>query len=497
MELKGERYSGILMPLFSLPSPYGIGTLGKSAYHFIDFLEKSGQKYWQILPLGPTSYGDSPYQSLSSFAGNPYFIDLDLLIEEGLLTSEDVNSKNWGSASNEVDYGAIYNSRYEVLHLAFVKGKARYDGLIKDFREKNAYWIEDWAIFFALKKHFGMKGLASWNDHKALLRDKDTLEKYRVELKEDIEFNVFIQFLFFRQWNALRTYAKSKNIGIIGDIPIYVAPDSQDVWASPEFFQLDENCLPKDVSGVPPDYFNADGQLWGNPLYDWDKMKADGFSWWKKRIEAQSKLYDMLRFDHFRGLESYYTVKFGATTAREGRWVKGPGRNFVDTLNVAFPNIKFTAEDLGYLTEEVIALLKASGWPGMKVLQFAFDSREAGDYNPKHYPYNSVCFTGTHDNTTLKGWIDEVDNAEGVENAMKTLGVSKNELLEAIIKCGMESSSFLMIVPLQDWLGLGAEARINTPGFIGGNWKWRLNSQEMLSDELAAHIKSVCAACGR
>ncbi len=494
--METKRYSGILMPLFSLPSPYGIGSMGKSAYHFIDFLEKSGQKYWQILPLGPTSYGDSPYQSLSSFAGNPYFIDLDTLIEEGLLTSEDV-CKEWGSNPNKVDYGAIYNSRYDVLRIAFNNAKNQYDGLIKEFREENASWIEDWALFFALKKHFGMKGLTEWKDFKAFTRDKETLEKYKVELKDEIDFNVFVQFLFFRQWNALRSYAKAKGIGIIGDIPIYVAPDSQDVWADPALFQLDENYIPREVSGVPPDYFNADGQLWGNPLYDWEKMKADGYSWWKRRIQAQGKLYDMLRFDHFRGLESYYAVKNGAHTARIGHWIKGPGRSFVDTLNETFPEIRFTAEDLGYLTDEVMALLKASGWPGMKILQFAFDSKEPGDYDPKHYSYNSVCFTGTHDNTTLKGWIDDKDNEQAVENAMKTLGASKNELIDAIIKCGMESSSFLMIVPLQDWLKLGAEARINTPGIAGGNWQWRLNDEALLSDELAAHIRSVCKASGR
>lgn len=492
-----KRYSAVLMPLFSLPSPYGIGSMGKSAYHFIDFLQKSGQRYWQILPLGPTSYGDSPYQALSSFAGNPYFIDLDSLIEEGLLTSQDVTSREWGTDPNRVDYGAIYNSRYEVLHIAYNNAKGRYDGLIEEFCKENASWLEDWALFSALKKHFGMKGLTEWDDHKALLREESTLEKYRVELKEDIDFHVFVQFLFFRQWNALRLYAKEKNIGIIGDIPIYVAPDSQDVWASHEFFQLDENCLPKDVSGVPPDYFNSDGQLWGNPLYDWEKMKLDGFGWWKKRIAAQAKLYDMLRFDHFRGLESYYTVKYGSTTAREGRWVKGPGRSFVDTLNATFPNIKFTAEDLGYLTDDVLSLLKASGWPGMKVLQFAFDPREAGDYNPAHYPYNSVCFTGTHDNTTLRGWIDDEANAPYVENAMKALKVSKSELHDAVIKCGMESASFLMVVPLQDWLKLGAEARINTPGISSGNWQWRLCSENLLTDELATHIKSVCYSSGR
>ncbi len=487
-----KRYSGILMPLFSLPSPYGIGTMGRSAYYFIDFLEKSGQRYWQILPLGPTSYGDSPYQALSSFAGNPYFIDLDTLIADDLLEENEVISRCWGKRREEVDYGAVYSSRSAVLRRAFLRGRDRYREESATFRKENAGWVEEWALFSSLKSRFGMKGLTEWSDRKALTRDGETLEMYREELRDEIDFHVFVQFLFFREWNALRSYAREKGIAIIGDIPIYVAPDSQDVWADPGLFQLDENCIPKEVSGVPPDYFNKDGQLWGNPLYDWEKMKGDGYSWWKKRIEAQGKLYDMLRFDHFRGLESYYSVKYGEKTARVGHWVKGPGRSFTDTLNAAFPSIRFTAEDLGYLTEDVIELLHASGWPGMKILQFAFDEREKGNYNPKDYPENSVCFTGTHDNVTLQGWIDEKANAPFVETARKRLGVrEKEDLREAVIRCGMESASFLMVVPIQDWLGLGNEARINTPGSPCGNWKWRLSDERVLSDKLASHIREM------
>lgn len=480
------------MPLFSLPSPYGIGTMGKSAYKFIDFLHNSGQKYWQILPLGPTSYGDSPYQSLSSFAGNPYFIDLDTLIKDDLLTREEVESKDWGNDPSCVDYGAIYTSRCDILHIAYMKGREKYSTDVRDFEGENESWLEDYALFMAIKRHFGMKGLTSWPDRNALTRDNAALEKYRAELRDDIDFFIFIQFLFSKQWSALRDYARRKGIGIIGDIPIYVSPDSQDVWASPELFQLDENCIPTEVSGVPPDYFNEDGQLWGNPLYNWDKMKEDGFSWWKKRIEAQGKLYDVLRFDHFRGLDSYYAVKYGEKTARNGRWVTGPGRSFTDTLNSSFPEISFTAEDLGYLTESVASLLKASGWPGMKVLQFAFDEREEGQGEIKDYPENSVCFTGTHDNSTLKGWIENPLNKESVEYAMSSLEVNDiKDLSEAIIKSGMNSKSYLMIVPLPDWLGLGDEARINTPGTSSGNWRWRLKDISILSDELSKHIKNV------
>lgn len=486
------------MPLFSLPSPYGIGTLGKCAYSFIDFLSKSGQKYWQILPLGPTSYGDSPYQSLSSFAGNPYFIDLDLLIKDNLLSKDDVDDSAWGSRKDEVDYGKIYSSRFVVLYKAYLNGCERYKDEVENFRKENSSWLEDYALFMALKKHFNMVGVTEWSDKKALKRDKKTLEEYSILLKDDIDFFSFIQFLFFKQWNELRSYAKEKGIGIIGDIPIYVSPDSQDVWASPHLFQLDDECIPTEVSGVPPDYFNADGQLWGNPLYNWGEMRKNGYEWWKKRIEAQAKLYDVLRFDHFRGLDSYYCVKYGEKTARNGRWVKGPGREFTDTLNKAFPNISFTAEDLGYLTPSVMELLKSSGWPGMKLLEFAYDDKEKGQGDTSSYPVNCVCFTGTHDNTTLEGWIEDKNNKEAVACAMKRLAVSEKSLLrEAIIKDGMFSSSFLMIVPLQDWLGLGKEARINTPGTSSGNWKWRLESMDALTPALISHIRGVTIASNR
>lgn len=486
------------MPLFSLPSPYGIGTLGEYAYDFVDFLRESGQKYWQILPLGPTSYGDSPYQPLSSFAGNPYFIDPDFLIKDGLLKKEEVTEKFWGSNREEIDYGAIYSSRFDILHTSYLRGRERYRKEIEIFRNENESWLEDYTLFMALKRRFNMTGLTSWPDRKALKRDPDTLEKYRTELKDDILFFEFIQFLFFREWNELRAYARKNGISIIGDIPIYVSPDSQDVWASPRFFQLDDECIPKEVSGVPPDYFNEDGQLWGNPLYDWDEMKKDGYSWWKRRIEAAGKLYDVLRFDHFRGLESYYAVKYGEKTARVGRWIKGPGRSFTDTLNASFPSIKFTAEDLGYLTDGVIALLKASGWPGMKVLEFAFDDKEKGQGDTSTYPENSVCFTGTHDNDTLTGWIEDERNIESVKAAMKRTGVDDtSELSEAIIKLGMDSPSYMMIVPLQDWLKKGTEARINTPGSSSGNWKWRLGSMDELTSSLAEHIKEVSCGAGR
>ena len=476
------------MPISSLPSPYGIGTLGKTAYDWINFLKESGQSWWQILPLGPTSYGDSPYQSFSSAAGNPYLIDLDMLIEEGLLEKKDLSGINWGENPERVDYGAIFNSRFSVLHKAYLKGKDTMKEEFEDFREENEEWVEDYALFMSLKKHFDMKSWLDWPDEKTRKRDEDALKSYREALSDDISYYAFLQFLFFRQWNNLRRYAKKNNIGIIGDIPIYVALDSADVWKDPDMFQLDENYVPEEVSGVPPDYFNEDGQLWGNPLYAWDKMKEDGYKWWKKRIGYASRLYDMIRFDHFRGLESYYAIPFGEKTARKGRWVKGPGRSFTDAMNEAFPLIHFNAEDLGYMSQEVIDLLEASTWPGMKILMFAFDPREEGQEKPEEYKENSVCYTGTHDNTTLLGWLESLPE-EIMEPLVDKFGTNDlKSLAYEIIKEGEKSKSFLMVVPIQDWLGMGKEARINTPGTASGNWQWRLKSMELL-EGLAPKIK--------
>lgn len=476
------------MPITSLPSPYGIGTLGKAAYQWIDFLSSSGQSWWQILPLGPTSYGDSPYQSFSSAAGNPYLIDLDLLIEEGFLEKEEVENKYWGDRKDRVDYGAIFNSRYTVLQSAYKKASIALKDEFHCFLEENKEWVGDYALFMALKKHFGMVSWLDWPDEKARKRDQVTLDKYKELLKDDISFYSFLQFLFFKQWNNLRLYAKSKGIGIIGDIPIYVALDSSDVWTEPEMFQLDENYVPKEVSGVPPDYFNQDGQLWGNPLYAWDKMQKDGYKWWIKRIGYASRLYDMIRFDHFRGLESYYAIPYGEKTARVGRWVKGPGRDFTDAMNSAFPHIHFNAEDLGYMSQEVMDLLSASTWPGMKILMFAFDGREEGQERPEKYKENCVCYTGTHDNTTLMGWLESLPR-EIMDPLVEYFGVNDLKIIaNKIIREGEKSKASLMVVPIQDWLYMGKEARINTPGTASGNWQWRLDSYDRL-ENLAPVIK--------
>ena len=491
-----KRSSGILMPISSLPSPHGIGTLGAEARKFVDFLADAGQSWWQILPVGPTSYGDSPYQSFSAYAGNPYLIDLDLLCEDGLLTPAEVNAVSWGTDPARVDYSAIYNGRFPLLHLAMERGWERDADKVKAFSEENDAWLPDYALFMALKRHFGMSAWTEWPDEDIRLRRPEAVARYREELADDIRLFTYIQYLFFRQWEALRAYAHEKGIGIIGDLPIYVAMDSADVWADPRAFQLDERNVPAEVAGVPPDYFTADGQLWGNPLYDWDAMKADGYTWWIRRIAGASRLYDILRIDHFRGLESYWAVPYGETTAKVGRWVKGPGMDLMNVLTEKFPNIQFIAEDLGYLTPEVRQLLEDSGLPGMKVLQFAFDSREAANYLPHTYPRHCVCYAGTHDNSTLMGWKDEAAPAD-IAMAREYLGLHDEEGFNwGVLRGGQSSVADLFIAQMQDYLGLGSEARMNTPGILGGNWQWRMLPGQ-ITDELTARIARMTSLYGR
>ena len=491
-----KRSSGILMPISSLPSPHGIGTLGAEARKFVDFLADAGQSWWQILPVGPTSYGDSPYQSFSAYAGNPYLIDLDLLCEDGLLTPAEVNAVSWGTDPARVDYSAIYNGRFPLLHLAMERGWERDADKVKAFSEENDAWLPDYALFMALKRHFGMSAWTEWPDEDIRLRRPEAVARYREELADDIRLFTYIQYLFFRQWETLRSYAHEKGIGIIGDLPIYVAMDSADVWADPRAFQLDERNVPAEVAGVPPDYFTADGQLWGNPLYDWDAMKADGYTWWIRRIAGASRLYDILRIDHFRGLESYWAVPYGETTAKVGRWVKGPGMDLMNVLTEKFPNIQFIAEDLGYLTPEVRQLLEDSGLPGMKVLQFAFDSREAANYLPHTYPRHCVCYAGTHDNSTLMGWKDEAAPAD-IAMAREYLGLHDEEGFNwGVLRGGQSSVADLFIAQMQDYLGLGSEARMNTPGILGGNWQWRMLPGQ-ITDELTARIARMTSLYGR
>ena len=399
------RASGIILHITSLPSPHGVGTLGREAREFADFLRKAGQKYWQILPLGPTGYGDSPYQTDSAFAGNPYLIDLEQLITDGLLTREEVDAVSFGSDPAQTDYGALYAGRFDLLRRACERGWDKERENVDAFYRENESWLRSYALYTAAKRHFGMRPWIEWEDEDLRLRrSEEVLRRYEELLAEDIRFCIFTQYLFFRQWNALRAYIRKQGIRIIGDVPIYVPLDSADVWAEGEYFQLDDQCRPTEVAGVPPDYFTADGQLWGNPLYDWPRHEAEDFRWWKQRIKHATSIYDVVRIDHFRGFESYYSIPAGNKTAAGGHWEKGPDRAFIDAMHKALGEGGIIAEDLGYLTPEVKAMLAASGYPGMKIMQFAFDSREPGNYLPYTYPRNSVVYTGTHDNVTTEGW---------------------------------------------------------------------------------------------
>ncbi|HOR12635.1 MAG TPA: 4-alpha-glucanotransferase [Clostridia bacterium] len=469
-----ERSSGILLPVYALPSEGGIGTLGRAAFEFIDFLFAAGQRYWQILPLGPTGYGDSPYQSFSVYAGNPYFVDPYLLSEEGLLTKDEIEFHAPDSSPAYVDYAQIYKTRFNLLKLAYERAELLDVSDFERFKGENLSWLPDYSFFMALKKHFGMRSWLEWEDEDIRLRQPAALGRYSVLLAEDIGFYSYIQYWFFKQWNALRAYAKRCGIKIMGDMPIYVALDSADVWAHPENFQLDEKLRPTAVAGVPPDYFSKTGQLWGNPLYRWEHMAEDGYLWWKARMEGTARLYDTLRIDHFRGFESYWLVPADETTAVNGSWVKGPGLEFVQMLVKAAPEMEIIAEDLGYLDADVRALLAASGLPGMKVLEFAFDSREPSNYLPHTYPKNCVCYVGTHDNTPVMAWRHEASKSD-VELAIEYLALTDEEGFNfGMIRGGMSSVAKLIITQMQDFLGLGAQSRTNTPGTLGCNWRWRL-----------------------
>lgn len=492
------RSSGILMHISSLPSPYGIGTLGADAYAFADFLKAAGQKYWQILPLGPTGYGDSPYQTVSAFAGNPYFIDLDMLVQDGLLTKEEVNGVFWGSDPTRVDYGALYAGRGGLLRLAYQRGWQRDATAVETFRVENAFWLRDYALFTAAKQHFGMRSWTEWEDDDLRFRRNNAvLCRYEEQLQDDIRCCIYTQFLFFRQWEALRSYVHSLGIKILGDVPIYVPLDSADVWAEGEYFQLNELHCPTEVAGVPPDYFTADGQLWGNPLYDWDRMRADGFRWWIRRLKAAAGLYDVVRIDHFRGLESYWAVPYGDATARNGRWRKGPGEDFVIAIKTALPSLDIIAEDLGFLTPEVLALREFSGWPGMKILQFAFDARGESEYLPHKYGHNCVCYVGTHDNATIGQWVQEA-TVDELMFARDYLGLNHREgYAMGILRGGMGSPADLFVAQLADWLVLGPEARMNVPGRLGGgNWCWRAR-KDAANGNLAKKIFRMTKMYGR
>ena len=471
------RSSGVLMHISSLPSPYGIGTMGKEARKFADFLKKAGQKYWQILPVCPTSYGDSPYQSFSSFAGNPYFIDLETLCEEKLLTKKECESYPWGTNPRYVDYGVMYESRYPLLKKAYARFRKHTPSDFSDFCEKEAEWLDDYALFMALKDAHGGDSWFLW-EPELKTRKKRALDKARAEYAEDICFYQMLQYLFYRQWRRLKAYVNDLGIEIIGDVPIYVAGDSADVWANPKQFYLDKELNPIDVAGCPPDVFSVDGQLWGNPLFRWDVMKRDGYSWWIKRIGAVCQLYDVVRIDHFRGFDSYYAIPGKDETARNGEWRKGPGIELFHAIEEAIGRPNIIVEDLGFLTPSVVELVKQTGYPGMKILQFAFGDTPDNAYLPHNYDKNCVVYTGTHDNETVLSWYQGTDGKTR-KYAKAYMNLSKKEGIHwGVMRTAWNSVANLAIMPMQDILGLGDEGRMNTPSTLGGNWEWRALAED-------------------
>lgn len=490
------RQSGILLHVSSLPSSYGIGSLGKEAYRFVDFLKQAGQSCWQMLPINPTGYGDSPYQALSSFAGNHYLIDLDLLVEEKLLEPCEVSEKSWGDNPAKVDFSILYRQRLPLLHKAFQRFDAEKNPEYKEFVQQKKGWLEDYSLFMALKEENDQAPWTQWEDG-IRLRDEETLKECGERLKEQMEFHYFLQFLFYRQWDELHKYAVEQGVSLIGDVPIYVPMDSADVWAAPDRFQLDQNRMPVVIAGCPPDAFAAEGQRWGNPIYDWEAMKADGYDWWISRLRAATHFFDVIRIDHFRGIESYWAIPAEEKTAVKGQWRKGPGMDLIHAIHENLPETRFIAEDLGFLTPEVMEMQEQSGFPGMKVLQFAFDSREEGNYLPYTYTRNTVCYTGTHDNETLRQW-QEMISSEDLQYALKYLQIEDEDSLpNAMIVCGMASVSDLFVVQMQDYLGLGAEARMNKPSTLNDrNWTWRV-LEGQITPELAEKIGRLTKLYGR
>ena len=488
-----DRSSGLLLPLSALPSPYGVGTMGKPALDFIDFLAESGQSWWQLLPLGPTGFGDSPYQSFSTFAGNPYYIDPEDLYQRELITKSELAALP--RSTGPVDYGRLYETRPPLLAKACARGWERDAAAVDAFVRVNP-WAEDYALYMAIKSHCKMLPWAQWPDEALRRREPQALARAKEEYREEFRAQLYTQFLFFRQWSAVREYAAEKHIKLLGDLPFYVSPDAADTWAEPRFFQLDQDFHPKAVAGVPPDYFSEDGQLWGNPLYDWDAMAADGYGWWIRRLEGALRMYDAVRIDHFRAFDSYWSVPAGAKTAREGKWMEGPGLPLLHMLKNWFPGLTLIAEDLGDLRPSVITLRKSCGFPGMKILQFAFDAPGTSSYQPHAYERESVCYLGTHDNDTAMGWL-KAAAPEVLERATAYLGLNAKEgLVAGLMRGAMSSPSQLCILRPQDLLGLGNEARINTPGTPAGNWTWRLKEKQ-LSPALAKSLLELTRRYGR
>ena len=498
-----NRTSGVLLSVTSLPSKYGIGCFDQAAYDFVDWLEKAGQKYWQILPLGATSHSgafDSPYQAYSAFAGNPYFISLDALVEEGVLTVAECEGVNFGTDPQHVDYQALFENRLSLLHKAYERSQIHLNGDYQNFCKENFWWLDDYALFMAVKDFFGG---ASWNQwpNDIRMHYSFALDYYREKLYFDVEFQKYLQFKFYEQWSALKKYANDKDIQIVGDMPIYVSPDGSDIWAQPEMFQLDENNMPTQIAGCPPDGFSADGQVWGNPLYRWDYHKATGYHWWITRMWYSYKLYDVVRIDHFRGFDEYFAIPATSNSAKDGHWEKGPGMDLFNTLRNALGERGVIAEDLGLMTEGVRRLVKDSGFPNMKVLQFAFDKEDIGggnDYLPHNYNQNCVVYTGTHDNETISGWFLGLgkEDRDFVRDYMGDQDTAIKWMYKKLIAMAMRSTANMCIIPAQDWLGLDNSSRMNMPGTVDANWSWRLCPGQ-ITDELAEEVLIITKRFGR
>ena len=476
-----KRQSGVLMHISSLPGKYGIGSFGQSAYDFVDFLVRTKQRYWQILPLGTTSYGDSPYQSFSAFAGNTYFIDFDILIEEGLLDEADVKGADFGDDPRKVDYAKIFDARRPIMEKAvarFLKADDLSD--YESFVEQNAAWLEVFAEYMAINEYFDNLAWTEWPDEAIRRREAASLASYREKLADKLTYHRVTQYLFFKQWLRLKAYANEHHIEIVGDMPIYVAADSADVWAQPHFFKTDAVGKPTCVAGCPPDEFSETGQLWGNPIYDWEAMDKDGYAWWIERLRESFKIYDIVRFDHFRGFESYWEVPAGSETSASGKWVKGPDYKLFAAVKEALGDLNIIAEDLGFMTDEVIELRERTGFPGMKILQFAFNPDDESIDSPHLAPNNSVMYTGTHDNNTVLGWYkDEIDDATRQYMAQYTNRKEYETVPHAMLRTIFASVSFMAIATMQDLLELDSAARMNYPSTIGGNWTWRMTAEEL------------------
>lgn len=498
-----KRYAGVLLSVTSLPSRYGIGCFDRAAYDFVDWLEKAGQRYWQILPLGATSHGgsdDSPYQAYSAFAGNPYLISLEALIEEGVLTKEECDAVDFGENPGKVDFDKLHENRFALLHKAYERSDVSQNPRFTAFCQNNHWWLEDYALFMALKTFFKEQPFRQWPEdirmHWDFARDY-----YNRELYFEVEFQKYLQFQFMEQWSRLKAYANQKHIQIVGDIPIYVSPDGADVWARPELFQLDEHNAPTAIAGCPPDSFAADGQVWGNPLYRWDLHRATDYEWWVTRIWHSFQLYDVVRIDHFRGFDAYFSIPAGDTTAKNGHWEKGPGMELFNTVQDRLGDVSVIAEDLGFMTESVRKLVRDSGYPNMKVLQFASDPSDiagANDYWPHNYSRNCVVYTGTHDNETVAGWYAGLSPAakKQLRTYLCNFETPEDGMYKVLINLTMASVAKDCIVPIQDHLGLDNRARMNQPGTVGFNWRWRLLPGQ-LTEALAEEVLAVTLRTNR